>query len=105
MEAALVECAVNKFVSIQAKRKMALTQPATADFLTSWCGANVLRRSGFRQFLFRHACVTCSYDFMACTTQSFRFCWWAQNSTDKGGLPFLRLLVNLRKVKHIYGAM
>ena len=35
VEAALVECAVNKFVSIPAEPKMALTQPATVDFLTS----------------------------------------------------------------------
>ena len=35
VEAALAECAVNKFVSIPAKPKMALTQPATVDFLTS----------------------------------------------------------------------
>ena len=35
VEVALVECAVNKFVSIPAELKMALTQPATVDFLTS----------------------------------------------------------------------
>ena len=35
VEAALVECAVNKFVSVPAEPKMALTQPATVDFLTS----------------------------------------------------------------------
>ena len=75
MEAALVEWAVNKFVSIPAEPKMALTQPATIDFSTSLCGANVLRRSCFWPFLFLHACVTCKYDFMACTTQSFGFCW------------------------------
>ena len=34
-EAALVECAVNKFVSIPAEPKMALTQPATVYILTS----------------------------------------------------------------------
>ena len=38
VEAALVECAVNKFVFIPAEPKMALTPPATVDFLTSWCG-------------------------------------------------------------------
>ena len=38
---------------------MALTQPATVDFLTFWCGANILRRSCFWPFLFRHARVTC----------------------------------------------
>ena len=35
VEAVLVECAVNKFVSIPAEPKMALTQPATVDFLNS----------------------------------------------------------------------
>ena len=35
VEAALVECAVNKFVSIPAEPKMTLTQPATVDFLNS----------------------------------------------------------------------
>ena len=34
MEAALVECALNNFVSILAEPKMALTQPATVDILT-----------------------------------------------------------------------
>ena len=34
-EAALVEYAVNKFVSIPAEPKMALTQPATVYILTS----------------------------------------------------------------------
>ena len=35
VEAALVECAVNKFVSIPAEPQMALIQPATIDILTS----------------------------------------------------------------------
>ena len=35
VEAALVECAVNTFVSIPAEPKMGLTQTATVDFLTS----------------------------------------------------------------------
>ena len=35
VETALVECAVNKFVSILTDPKMALTQPATVNFLTS----------------------------------------------------------------------
>ena len=35
MEPALVECTVNKFVSVPADPKMALTQPATVEFLTS----------------------------------------------------------------------
>ena len=78
---------------------MALTQLATVDFLTSWCGDDVLRRNCFWPFLFHHASVTCRYDFMACNTQSFGFCCLAQNSTDEGGLPFLYLLVNLWKVK------
>ena len=43
VEAALVECAVNKFLTIPAEPKMTLTQPATVDFLTSSCGANVLK--------------------------------------------------------------
>ena len=95
VEAALVECAVNTFVFTPAKPKMALTQTATVDFLSSWYGANVLRRSCSCPFYFRHACVSCRYNFMACTTQSFGFFWQAQNSTDKGGLPFLQLLGNL----------
>ena len=74
VEAALVECTVNKFVSIPSEPKMALTQLPTVHFLTSRCGVNVLRRSCFLPFLFRHACVTYRYDFMACITQSFGFC-------------------------------
>ena len=35
VEAALVEYTVNKFVSIPPEPKMALTQPATVEFLTS----------------------------------------------------------------------
>ena len=42
VEAALVECVVNQFVSIPAEPKIALSQPATVDFLTSWCEVNVL---------------------------------------------------------------
>ena len=57
VETALVECAVNKFASILTDPKMALTQPATVDFLTSWCGANILRKSCFGLFLFCYACV------------------------------------------------
>ena len=34
MEVALVECVINKFVSIPAEPKMALTQLATVDLLT-----------------------------------------------------------------------
>ena len=75
VEAALVECAVNKFVSIPAEPKVTLIQPATVDFLNSWCGANVLRRSCFWLFLFLHAYVTCRYDFMACTITKFWICW------------------------------
>ena len=75
VEAVLVECAVNKFVSIPAEPGIILTQPVAVDFLTSWCGANVLIGSFFCSFLFRHACVTCRYDFIACTTQSFGFYW------------------------------
>ena len=74
VEVALVECAVNKFVFIPVEPKMALTQPAAVDFLTPWCGANVLRRSCFWPFLFCQACVTCRYDFMAYTTQRLGFC-------------------------------
>ena len=33
--AALVECALNKFVSFPGEPKMALTQPAIVDFLTT----------------------------------------------------------------------
>ena len=75
VEAVLVECAVNKFVSTPAEPGIVLTQPVAVDFLTSWCGANVLIGSFFGSFLFRHACVTCRYDFIACTTQSFGFYW------------------------------
>ena len=35
VEAALVKCAVNKFVSIPAEPTMALTRQATVDFFTS----------------------------------------------------------------------
>ena len=35
VEAALVECAVNKFASIPDEPTMTLTQQATVDFLTS----------------------------------------------------------------------
>ena len=35
VEVALAECAVNNFVSIPAEPKMALTQPATVNVLTS----------------------------------------------------------------------
>ena len=75
VEVALVQFAVNKFVFIPAEPKMALTQPATVDFLTSWCGTNVLRRSCFWPFLFCQGSVICRYDFMAYTTQRLGFCW------------------------------